>query len=181
MRNLRLMLCAVTVSLLFFTACQKEQITPQIDEDQGIVFVPADKSSATENMDLLRQIQNGVMTNTSAEKRSSEALNTYCCAMNSLTKVVVPWDPTLINLNIKYDVSTTSQVVQIKHWYKPPGGSYSYLGQDNIPSSYTTCTMKSINMSTGHLAGAGDYISWARIYDGSSYCGGSQVLQWNMP
>jgi|GEM_PF-3002893 len=181
MKNLKNFLSLTLIVLFAMTSCQKEAtVSPLLQEDltskvEETTFISANQANIKEEMILLEQILNGEFEN-EGQSQESSSLRTYCCAMNSLTKVTSPWGD--VNLNLKYDVSTTSQEVQIKHWHKPPGGSYSYYGMDVIGSSYTTCTSKSVNLSTGQLPDQGEFISWARIYNGSSYCGGSQVLQW---
>lgn len=182
MKNFKAFLGLTLICLFAFTSCSKENLTPQMQEttisskvqETPNVFIPADKADMAEEMALLDQLLNGDFEEKTQEETNLKGV--YCCSMNSITKVTAPWNPSLVNLNIKYDVSTTSQQVQVKHWYKPPGGSYSYYGMDVIGSSYTTCNEKSVNMSTGQLPDEGQFISWARIYNGSGYCGGSAIL-----
>ncbi|MFT5823689.1 MAG: hypothetical protein ACI8ZM_004951 [Crocinitomix sp.] len=73
----------------------------------------------------------------------------------------------LTNLNLQYGVSDPNQVVQIKHWVNT-GAGYVYFGQDNITTSYTTCTAKSVNMGNNHIP----------FGTRGSYCGGSKILTW---
>jgi hypothetical protein len=178
MKTLKLTLGAVLLSSFFFVACDKEDSKVENDQDNvRSIFTPADSENTEQEMHELDQILKGNIE--TVEVITPRAAAPVACCLNKvLAKVTAPWDPTLINLNLQYDVSDPNQVVQIKHWVNT-GGGYVYFGQDNIGTSYTTCTSKSVNMGTNHIP-SGTIISWSRIYDGTTggYCGGSKILTW---
>lgn len=182
MKRLNLVLGVLCVSVMLFTSCEREATetttTKFAQEEVTSTFVAADDASTKEAMELLERIQNGEFDTATDD---IQAMERACCLNKELNLDVHPYNPSLVQLNFKYDVGSTDQQVQVKHWLKV-GGSYTYVGQNNINSSYTTCTSKSVNMGTGHLA-SGDYFSWSRIWGGSGvgYCGGSKTLTWTKP
>lgn len=176
MKTFKLTLGALLLSSIVIFSCEKEKNESVSDNPDRVSFVPATENDQEQaKLEFQRVIKGEVET---VEVVTPLASPVACCLNVDLQKVVAPWDPTLINLNVKYDVSDPNQVVQIKHWVNT-GGGYVYFGQDNITTSYSTCTSKSVNMSTGHIP-AGSIISWSRIWDGTtgSYCGGDKILNW---
>ncbi len=174
MKNLKLLWGFALFGLLF-TSCEKGETldlvqnsdTP-IAQAENVVFVPADEADMEDDMALLESILNGEF-----EENGQESIDERtCCDMQSLTKATAPWGS--VNLKVRYILSEASQQVQIKHWHKPPGGSYSYYGMNVINNSSPVCTQKSVNTTTDHLPDDGTFISWARINNGA--CGGNALL-----
>ncbi len=178
MKTIKLTFGAILLSSIVIFSCEKEknEETSSTQNNDRVSFVPATENDQEQAQQELKLVMNGDVE--TVDVITPLAAPVACCLNVDLQKVVAPWDPTLINLNVKYDVSDPNQVVQIKHWVNT-GGGYVYFGQDNITTSYVTCTSKSVNMSTGHIP-SGTILSWSRIWDGTtgSYCGGSKILTW---
>jgi hypothetical protein len=181
MKTLKLSLTGALLCSLVFFACNKnenEQVV-EIQETETVksIFTPTEDANAVQEKAELSLILEGLIETVEVITPRA-AMVTECCLNNVLEKVTHPtfgW----INLHLEYDVSDPAQVVQIKHWEKV-GGSWTYLGQDNITTSYDDCTEKSVNMSVGHLPSS-EILSWSRIWDAStgSFCGGSKIAIWD--
>jgi len=180
MKTLKLSLATVLFSSLIFYACNKEETTPAV-QDQEIEmvrtdFTPANAANAEQIKQELEQVLRGNVDTEERSESKAAALVTECCLNRILEKVTHPlfgW----INLHLEYDVSDPAQEVRIKHWVQTDAG-WNYLGENTITTSYETCTEKSVNMSVGHLPES-TILSWSRIWDGSSFCGGSQIEIWD--
>ncbi len=175
MKTLKLALGAFVLSCAVLTACEKQTTTdaPTRAQEPSTFILATEQEAAKAEIELQQILDGNIETVVVVDEKAAAAA-TACCLNKSLTKVVGP----TINLNLQYDVSNPSQVVQIKHWVDQ-GAGYVYQGQDNIATSYTTCTSKGVNLGTNHIP-SGTIISWSRIWDAdaSTYCGGSQTLTW---
>lgn len=172
---IRTLLLLLTLGILAvsITSCEREQIIEtDLNEvqsntiDDELVYFKDNTNTDIEVPDI-SEFQ-------FAENEIEDRMS--CCGATYLGLAISPWG--LVNLNVKYDVSQTDQEVRIFH-YKRVGSSWVYVGYARIGSSYSSCTHKSVNLSTGQLS-SGNYWSVAIVYDQSSSCGNFKTLRWTL-
>lgn len=181
MKNLKTILGISVLSVLILASCNKEQVEPNIQPQETRIESITDNqfdNSSEEELQLLNALING--EDIEANQFGPSITKTASCAVavTSLTYNPAPFPPYFANLNVQYTVNAPTQHVRIKHWKKSSTGSYVYQGESGVSTNATECTDFSVNQGSQFFSEVGEYISWARMYDGTSYMGSYQFLVW---
>lgn len=159
-----------------FAACEKAEITPadvQNTSEDKVVFENTTEEEAAE-LNAVLQGESFSEVEVGQKGTQSSTAPPTCCDIFSLTYNPFGSTP---NLNVQLDVDNAGQQLVIRHWRKN-GSTYQYVGQTTL-SGFSACNPIGVNVGDPIFAPSGDYISWARIADGSSFCGNSGFLQWS--
>ena len=154
----------MTIMVMFvMTSCSKEEAVVDLQTENTTiesVFTPASADNDP-NIDVEKMLSQIQEENENIEATTSDRCP---CGVNSISDVY--WG-SLVNLNIKYDITPGSQVRV--HHYVNSGNGYTYHGYDTIYlSGYSgQCANKGVNMSTGQVP-SGQVCSFAGIYTPSS-------------
>lgn len=171
MKQFKLIFGVLAFSLITMVACEKEQVVQEVQNaDESIILEPAQADEMEEHARMFEELERqGFEVENNTTKNA-------CCALNTFQTVFYG---TWINLNANYDINSLQHALHVKHWVKPVGASsYTYWGQWTIPSNVSECTTKGINIGTGQFASGTKVLSWARVYNGSGYCGSGKVIDW---